>query len=202
VGRTGSFILWEQRDRSPEDRQTYLEGTEAAARVRCEEPEAQIFVAHPGVAGVFPRTPVLGSKDAWSEGPVLQTGEETSQTLDLPAGRWLLSIQYFSPVDATLSAPGFEVPLKAALDGQRPNTISLSNDGQYWPAGEFAQRSPGPARFTFATEEPSTLQELTGYDGKAYVGRIVAVPAGRHEVVPLGEACGRWLDWYRGTGAP
>jgi hypothetical protein len=202
VGGTDSFVLWEQRARSPEDRRTFLEGTEAAAEVRCVQPEVRIFAAHPGVASVFPRQPVLGVKGAWSKGAVLGAGEETSQTLDLPAGRWRLSIQYFSPFDATLSAQGFEVPLKAGLDGQRPNTISLSNDGQYWPAGVIDRESPGPVRFTFATEEPSALQELTGYDGTAYVGRIVAVPDRPHEVLPLSAACGRWLDWYRGEGAP
>jgi hypothetical protein len=202
VAGTDSFVLWEQRQKSPEDRQTFLEGTEAAARVNCAEPETRIFTDHPGVASVFPRTPVVGSKHAWSEGAVLGAGEQTSQTLRLPAGRWELSIQYFSPIDATLSAPDFEVPLKAALDGQRPNTISLANDGQYWPAGELTRQSAGPVRFTFAPEEPSTLQELTGYDGKAYVGRLVAVPSLPHEIVPLGDTCGRWLDWYRGSGAP
>ena len=202
VGETDSYILWEQREKSPEDRQTLLEGTEAAALVDCTSPETQIFVAHPGSASVFPRTPVIGSKDAWSEGSVLGTGEETSQTLQLPAGRWQLSIQYFSPVDAALSAPGFETPLRAALDGQRPNTISLANDGQYWPAGELVQPSAGPVRFTFSTAEPSTLQELSGYDGRSYVGRLIAVPDRPHEIVPLEQTCGRWLDWYRGSGSP
>ena len=49
---------------------------------------------------------MIGPKDAWDAGPVLETGERTSQTLDLPAGRWQLSLQYFSPFDLTLTAPG------------------------------------------------------------------------------------------------
>ena len=35
---------------------------------------------------------------------MLGTGDETSQALDLPAGRWNLSLQYFSPFDLTLGA--------------------------------------------------------------------------------------------------
>ena len=136
VGRTPSFILWGRKEKTPQDRQTLLEGTEPAAPVDCAAPETRIFVAHRGRASVFP-TPVIGPKDGWEGGPTLKTGESTAQTLELPAGRWRLSLQYFSPFGLTLSAPGFSERLVPALDGQRPNTISLSNDGQYWPAGEI-----------------------------------------------------------------
>jgi hypothetical protein len=202
IGRTDSYILWKRTENSPEDRQSLLEGTQPATRVDCASPEIRILVAHRGPAGIFASAPVIGSKDAWDAGPVLETGQRTSQTLDLPAGRWLLSLQYFSPFDVTLSAPGFEEALKPALDGQRPNTISLANDGQYWPAGQFVQRTAGPVRFTLTTEEASTLQRLTGYDGKAYFGQLVAVRAEPRQTVDLGQTCGRWLDWYESTAAP
>ncbi len=201
VGRTPSFVLWERGARTPQDRQTYLEGTEPAAPIDCAAPETAIFVAHEGRATVFP-DPVIAPKDLWDDGPILGTGESTAQTLRLPAGRWRLSIQYFSPVGMTLSAPGFSNRLEPALDGQRPNTISLSNDGQYWPAGEITTATTGPVRFTVRVADASTLQSLSGYDGKSYVGRLVAVPAKPHRALPLARACGRWLDHYEGTGAP
>ncbi len=201
IDRTDSFILWEQRAKSPEDRQTRLEGTEAAAPIRCASPETQIFVNHPGRAALF-GDPVFARKGGWDGGTVLEPGEQTRQSVSLPAGRWLLSIQYFSPLGLTLSAPGFEQELLAAQDGQRPNTISLANDGQYWPAGVLAQEEPGPVPFTIRTAEPSAIQELTGYDGRSYIGKLVAVPAGPRQVVPLRQTCGRWLDWYQGLAAP
>ena len=77
---------------------------------------------------------------------MLGAGESASQTVELPAGRWHLSLQYFSPFGLTLSAPGFRQELVPALDGQRPNTISLANDGQFWPAGGCASDG-GPTRF-------------------------------------------------------
>ena len=49
---------------------------------------------------------------------MLGTGESTSQALELPAGRWHLSLQYFSPFDLTLSAPGFRQ--RAAGGARRP----------------------------------------------------------------------------------
>ena len=201
VGRTPSFLLWKQRARSPQARQSFLEGTEAAAPVHCASPEVRIFTEQKGVASIFP-TPVFARKGRWDNGSTLGAGVETSQTVRLPAGRWRLSIQYFAPMDLTLSAPGFSQPLKAALDGQRPNTISLANDGQYWPAGIYDQKKSGPVSFTVGTADATTLQKLTGWDGTAYIGNLVAVPARPHRMVPLSATCGRWIDWYFGDTAP
>lgn len=200
IAATPSFVLWERTGPLPPNRHVLLEGTEAGAKAGCASPEIRILLANPGHASLFPGA-VIGAKDAWSEGSILGTGASTAQTLSLPAGAWNLSIQYFSPFDLTLSAPGFEEPLAAALDGQRPNTISLGNNGQYWPAGRYRSRG-GATRFTLSTAAASGLQSLTGYDGKAYVGELVAVPAKPHRLVPLSAACNGWVDWYSSPAAP
>lgn len=203
VARTPSFILWKARSKAFRNRRTAVEGTEAAAQMHCASPETQIFTATSGTASVFPDPVAFGQKTAWSNGAMLQTGESTSQTLQLPPGRYRLSIQYFSPVGMTLTAPGFEQDLIPALDGQRPDTISLANDGQYWPAGVYEQTGPGgPVEFTVAAAEPTGIQDIVGYDGISFIGHLVAVPEGPHEFVPLSETCGRWIDWYKGESAP
>jgi hypothetical protein len=200
IAATPSYVLWERTGPIPSDRHVLLEGTEAGARAGCVAPEIRILLAGPGRASLFPDA-VIGGKDHWSEGSVLGTGTRTSQSLHLPPGEWNLSLQYFSPFDLTLSAPGFEEKLKAALDGQRPNTISLGNNGQFWPAGRY-RSDGGFTRFTLATAEASALQSLSGYDGKAYVGELVAVPVGPRRIVPLGAACNGWIDWYESPAAP
>lgn len=200
LAATPSYLLWQRRGPTPEDRHVLLEGTEAAAPARCEAPEIRILVANPGRASLFP-TPAIGAKERWSPDSMLGTGERAVQTLRLPVGRWRLSLQYFSPFDLTLSAPGFRQPLRAALDGQRPSTISLASDGQLWPAGEIAVEG-GPVRFTVSAAEPSALQRLSGYDGKAQLGELVAVPARPHRIVPLRETCGGWVDWYESPASP
>jgi hypothetical protein len=200
VAATPSYVLWKQTGPTPEDRHVLLEGTEAGAFAGCAAPEVRILLGGKGRAGLFPDA-VIGQKGSWDNGSILGTGAETSQSLTLPAGSWNLSIQYFSPFDLTLSAPGFSETLKAALDGQRPNTISLGNNGQFWPAGRF-ESSGGKTRFTLSTAEASTLQSLSGYDGQAYLGELVAVPAGPHRTVPLSQACNQWLDWYEADEAP
>jgi hypothetical protein len=184
----------------PPDRHVLLEGTAAGALAGCASPEIRILLASPGRASLFP-APIIGGKARWDQGSVLEAGERTSQTLDLPPGRWNLSLQYFSPFALTLSAPGFSKPLEAALDGQRPNTISLANDGQFWPAGRFTSEG-GRVEFTIEAAEASGIQSLSGYDGKAYVGELVAVPVGPHRIVPLNGACESWIDWYESSAAP
>ena len=87
------------------------------------------------------------------------------------------------------------------LDGQRPNTISLANNGQFWPAGEI-ESDGGPVQFTLTAAEPTSIQSLTGYDGRAAIGELVAVRNEPHRIVDFGEACGHWLDWYQSSAAP
>jgi len=200
VASTPSYVLWKRTGPTPEDRHVLLEGTEAGAFAGCAAPEVRILLSDPGRAGLFPDA-VIGQKGGWEDGSVLGTGAETSQALRLPAGSWNLSLQYFSPFDLTLSAPGFGEELPAALDGQRPNTISLGNNGQFWPAGRYESKG-GKVRFTLRTADAGTLQSLSGYDGKAYVGELVAVPASPHRTVPLSRACDGWIDWYESAEAP
>jgi hypothetical protein len=144
---------------------------------------------------------MVGGKGRWSPGATLETGDSATQTLRLPRGRWLLSLQYFSPFDLSLSAPGLHQPLFAALDGQRPNTISLANEGQFWPAGKISSNGE-PIHFTVTATTASTLQRLTGYTGKATLGELVATPDRPHRIVPLSKSCNGWIDWYEAEEAP
>ncbi|HET7590054.1 MAG TPA: hypothetical protein VFK14_07710 [Solirubrobacterales bacterium] len=200
IASTPSYVLWKRTGPTPEHRNVLLEGTEAGAYAGCASPEIRILLGNRGRASLFPGA-VIGQKAAWEEGSILGTGSQTSQSLRLPPGSWNLSLQYFSPFDLTLSAPGFSETLKAALDGQRPNTISLGNNGQFWPAGRYRSRG-GKTRFTISSADPTWLQSLSGYDGKAYIGELVAVPAKPHRIVPLSRACNGWIDWYEADEAP
>jgi hypothetical protein len=200
IAATPSYVLWKRTGKTPEDRHVLLEGTEAGAFADCASPEIRILLADRGRASLFPGA-VLGPKSAWEEGSIIGAGAQASQSLPLPAGPWNLSIQYFSPFDLTLTAPGFHADLAAGLDGQRPNTISLGNNGQFWPAGRY-ESDGGQTKFTLTGADASSLQSLSGYDGKAYVGELVAVPAEPHRTVPLSEACNHWVDWYEADAAP
>jgi len=200
VASTPSYILWKRTGPTPEDRHVLLEGTEAGAEVKCASPEIRILTANRGRAGLFPAA-AIGGKGEWSPDSTLQAGEQASQALSLPRGRWQLSLQYFSPFGLALNAPGFGRSLPAALDGQRPSTISLASNGQFWLAGTVD--SPGgKVRFTVTAAGASTLQSLSGYSGRAELGELVAVRSEPHRTVPLAASCGHWLDWYEADEVP
>lgn len=200
IAKTADFILWERTGPTPRGRHVLLEGTEAGARAHCNSPEVRILLAGGGKATLFGET-VIGTKPDWSDGSILGTGATTSQTLDLPKGTWDLSLQYFSPFALSITAPGFKQELIPALDGQRPNTISLNNNGQFWPAGKV-QSKGGKTEFTINAAPADWIESLTGYDGKAYIGELVATRAEPRKTVPLSAACGKWIDWYEGPKAP
>ncbi|HTT95544.1 MAG TPA: hypothetical protein VMF55_12795 [Solirubrobacterales bacterium] len=200
IAKTPDFILWERTGPTPRGRHVLLEGTEAGARAHCNSPEVRILLAGGGKATLFGET-MVGTKPEWSNGSILGNGETTSQSLDLPKGTWYLSLQYFSPFALSLTAPGFKQELIAALDGQRPNTISLNNNGQFWPAGKLESKG-GKVEFTIHAAPADWIQSLTGYDGRAYVGELVATKAEPRKTVPLSKACGGWIDWYEGRQTP
>jgi hypothetical protein len=200
IAKTADFILWERTGPTPLNRHVLLEGTEAGARAHCNSPETKILLESGGEATVFGET-VVGTKPMWSDGSILENGESTTQTLELPAGTWDLSLQYFSPFGLTVSAPGFEEALIPALDGQRPSSISLNNNGQFWPAGKFRSKG-GKVEFTVTAAGADWIQSLTGYDAKAYIGEIVATKAEPRKTVPLSQACGDWIDHYESHAAP
>jgi hypothetical protein len=200
IASTPSYILWKRTGPPPADRHVLLEGTEPAAHADCASPEIRILTSNRGRASLFPGA-VIGGKGQWSPGAGLETGDSASQEMRLPAGRWRLSLQYFSPFGLTLTAPGLHQPLFAALDGQRPNTISLANDGQFWPAGEISSDGD-PIRFTVTAADPTALQRLTGYTGKATLGELVATTDQPRRIMPLNQACNGWIDWYEAEEAP
>jgi hypothetical protein len=203
VQRTDDFILWKRLGRTPRKRTTLLEGGAPAEPIDCVAPESKLIVALPGTASLFP-TPVVGPKESWDNGPKPALGDETSQTLSLPAGRWNLSLQYFSPVAIRLRAPSLhlDTELPAALDGQRPNQLTIVNDGQYWPAGPINVPETQRVKFTVSVDDPNTLQRLTGYDGRAYLGELTARRDQPERRVPLVGACGSWIDFYKGGRQP
>jgi hypothetical protein len=148
---------------------------------------------------VFAKTPVVGG--TWSPGPTVEAGSPVTQTLELPAGSWEISIQYDATQPLSISAPGFSATLPANLDyrGSVP----------YFPVGRLLVRQAKPIRFTVAVQSPPFLGRVLGTKAEAHLGAIAASPAGTGGAVPgeaertlgLGRACGRYLDWFETSRA-
>ena len=195
VATTPSYVLWERTGPTPENRHVLLEGTEAGAFAGCDSPEIRILLANRGRASLFPGA-VIGAKGDWSEGSVLGTGAETSQRLNLPAGE-------LEPLDPVLLAlrPDPQRPwlLRTAAGGARRAAAEHDQPRQQRPVlagGRFEQQGRRDDVHALRSAGASTLQSLSGYDGQAYLGELVAVPAKPHRIVPLAKACNGWIDWY------
>lgn len=197
--RTPSWILW-RRTRPAKYRQIMSEKAMAAKLVDCSGEGGRYYSRLDGVATLKPET-VIGDKVEWTPDSEPKVGEKAAITLNLGKGEWRISLQYASPRDATLSAPGFRRRLIASLNGQRLANFPVGSIGQFWPAGVIDVDEAGPVQFEFEAEKPTFLQKLTGYGKRASLGRIALTRNEPHSRVTMSEICGEWVDFFRKTGA-
>ncbi len=192
VRETDDFVLW-KRTGPGGPRSTLQEGANPGAPLECPSQEATELPAK-GRATVFARPPAVGG--TWSPSSTVEGGAAVTQTLNIPRGRWEISLQYDATQPLRVSAPGFAATVPANLDyrGSVP----------YYPVGELTVDKGGPVRFTVQENSPPTLGRLVGTKAEAHLGAIAASPAGAggpipgeaERVVPLRHACGHYLDWY------
>ena len=190
VRETPDFVLW-KRTGPAGPRQVLDEGDDPGVKLQCSggrRPPA------PGRAHVFARPPVIGG--TWSPGSTVEAGSPVTQTLELPSGRWEISIQYDATQPIRVSAPGFSETL--------PPNLDYRGSVPYFPVGRLSVGSRGPVRFTVAVEDPPFLGRVLGTKAQAHLGAIAASPAGAggpipgepERSVPLEHACGSYLDWF------
>lgn len=197
AGETSAFKLW-RRTGEVFDRSTLGEALLPAILVDCGLEGSRFFTRVDGQAVLMPET-VLRNASDWTPTSDIAPGGSASQTLNLGAGIWRMSIQYFTPDGMTLSAPGFERRLAPAIDGQRLSNQATGSFGQFWPAGRIEVDRAGPVEIRVETAEPSFIQRVTGYSRQTKLGRIVLMRTGARELTPMYEICDRWVDFYRET---
>jgi hypothetical protein len=190
VRRTSDFVLW-RRTGPVGTRLILAEGADPGAIRRCRTGNE----AARGRATIFTTPPATGAR--WSPGSTVEDGAPVTQVLNLPAGRWRISLQYDATRPLDVRAPGFDVTLPANLDyrGSVP----------FYPAGALVVPRGGSVRFTVGVERPPLAGRLLGTKSQAHLGAIAASRAGNGGPIPgeaerrvaLNSACGRYLDWYR-----
>lgn len=147
----------------------------------CENPDGQRLARSDGTAGVLP-TPILTGFPV----SVVEPGRTTDVALTLPAGRWEISLQYSSTVDLDVEVYGARLTAPARLDWPGP----------FWPLGDVTSDGTEQTLRVHADELPIALADRT-----VSIAGVAAMPADvGPETVPLREACGRYVDWYR-TGS-
>ena len=156
------------------------------AVLNCATPAGRRLRRSQGVASLM-------AKPVTTAGPGLLPGASATFELPLPEGQWELSIQYNSDFTLDLGAEGHQWAMPAVT----PLPQSFFAVGQVQGHG-----AASPVALTFHLSKPSAL---TSEGGLLYanVGGVAAtrVPDTRR-LVPLGRACGQYVDWYRVTSTP
>ena len=205
VATTDSFQLWQRIGPTP-PRQTLVEGALPGNVLRCSTPLGRRTSRARGTARVWPVAPIRGLPADWrassgapaSKGfrrpTALVHGRTLVQSLKLGRGRWAISLQYHSAEPVQVRGAGLDVRLPS-------NSARM---GSFWPVGTIVLRKPGRATFSVQLASRSGLRDFlappdrlsTGSAG--LVAGLGATPVGRtRSNVPLGRACGRFVDWYR-----
>jgi hypothetical protein len=187
VARSRWHVLW-KRDRPLRPRRVLFEGEAPGRVLRCTRgvPREAGLRGRTGVAFVRP-APVVGEADAWRvAGDPSDGGATLTQRLELPRGRWDISIRYFSDLPLALRAG----PLERLLPPYVADRSSFFSAGRVKAAG-------GPVTVRVYVPERRRL------DVRRFV-RVEQVAATRVDrrgrLVPLHAACGRYVDWYRLRG--
>jgi hypothetical protein len=203
-----SYRLWKRTGTTP-NVAILAEEARPGRVFRCKNPKFRQVLAGGGEAVVWPR-PVIAKRLYWTGGTAgsgaakggarpgdapldnnLAPGQAASQTINLPPGRWKLSIQYVSPVTGIdVRAPGLATHLPTGMDAAIPYR---PDQGPYWPAGEV-RSDGGPMTVSVQADDVDRLQKLLGVDAPAVIGNLTAVNRTGFRTVPTASACGEYVD--------
>jgi hypothetical protein len=176
VQTTRNYALWRRTGAVP-PRSTLAEGEMSGAVLDCGTGAGKAVLHGAGVAAIRARPVVL-------PGLTVGPGVATSVELPLRRGQWDLSTAYMSADGLRVVAPGLRTTLVPNLD----------NAGPRWPIGRLVVRTNQATTITFkAAADP-----LLAWTRPAGVlASIVATPVARERVVPVHQACGKYVDWYQ-----
>ena len=176
VARTPSYVLWERREpvgnREPGERDA-SPGHEAGCPSRS-----------PDTVAAFTATPVVAGD--WSSA-TLESGNPTTIDMQLPRGRWRLSLQYDATRPLTLSGGGFEQRLPANLDYR--GSVPFHDAGVIESQG-------GAIEVEASVEHPPLVGRLLGAEAVAHLGALAATRVGDPRLLRSQQGCAEYVDWY------
>jgi hypothetical protein len=179
VRTTPDFELW-HRVGTVLPRQILKEGPNSGARMNCRKPAIRKLVAGGGQAAI--RKPPI----VFPMSGLIQTGQTATVRLSLKPGVWDLETPYFSSRPVTISGP----------DGVlRHMPANLDRPGPRWPIGRIVVPSSGSVTLTVHAAA-GWFSHLTPAAEGAWMTSIIANPVGTEHLVPLRQACGKYVDWY------
>lgn len=193
VVRSDDYVLYE-RTGSVGKRSTLDEGTMIGKELDCSDPEQRKISEQDGYAVIWDPAPIVQPESAWKPTATASDGAAVSQRLELPAGgHWLLSLEYDSRRPVHLSSPEIDLDRTVAAN------LDFRGETPPFPVGFVDTNGPTTATITAEPEEPNLIGRLLRAPNEAHLRSLTATPLAEDAVrrVPLSEACGKYVDWYR-----
>jgi hypothetical protein len=190
---TRSYELW-RRVGVTLPHETLTEVDNPGAFLNCQTSAGRQLASSRGIAMVRP-LPVIGVRDGW-HGAVGYADESVHQYILLGRGTWEISLQYDSSVPVIVRGPRMRAIMPPVLEPLGP----------YWYVGKVHVRRAGYVRLVVASRPLGLIGRLLGASGLTRapaptglrpLGRITAARPVPDQAIPLRDACGRYVDWYR-----
>jgi hypothetical protein len=179
IKQNGLYQVWE-RTEPTQSRSTIESADVPAVPLDCKTAKGRRIARQPGEAAVEvqPFIPLM------TDVPGLPLGGSSQVPIQLPAGTWNLAARYRSTT-----------PLRIMYGSLRVGGLSPNTDwpGPYWSAGKIV--SDGRPQQLVVIAERET--RFGGSAVPASISALVAVSDKGEKVVPLKQACGKYIDWYR-----
>jgi hypothetical protein len=180
VKTSGPFGLWRRTGPGQTRGTLSNEHGQPGQVFDCTSAEGRAVLGGGGTAGI--RTPPV-----YVSVPPLHAGQTVALPAALKPGRWDIGLAYAWREGVRVSAPGVRTTLPATLDRQ----------GQFYPVGRTTVTAAGPTTIRIQAEKPRwnspTVVFASGY--------LAITPVGTERTVPIKQACGKYLDWYKPAGA-
>jgi hypothetical protein len=191
VRTTPSFALYERSGPSP-PRAILPEGAAPGAPLDCETSKpagsAAAVMSDPAVArpadyrfGIRGRQPVALGQYGFAS---VETGASVWVRFDLPPGTHALSLQYLSPTAVHVNSGDTRLRVPPSLEGP----------GVMWPIGTITSGGE-PVWVRLYAETPGPLAKFRTVLFGVMAATTETDPA--RELVPIAQACGRYVDFYR-----
>jgi len=191
--RTGDYVLYE-RTGPVGKRSTLEEGVDVGRVLDCDDPEQRAISQQEGFAVIWDPAPVVEPEKGWKPSATASDGAPATQRITLPeGGHWLLSLEYDSRRPLHLTSPEIN------LDRTVPANLDFRGETPPFQVGYVDTNERVTAEVRVEPEEPNLLGRLLRAPNEAHLRSLSAVSLASDAVrrVPLSEACGEYVDWYR-----
>ena len=193
AAETPDFVLYE-RTGSTGKRRTLDEGTAVGAVLDCDSAKGRELARAGGVATIWDPPPVIGDAADWSPDDEPVDGSPSTQTIEIPEpGRWLISLEYDSRRPLHVVSPELD------LDETIAANLDFRGETPTFPVAEVEVDEPTKASVSVEPEQPNIVGRILRAPNEAHLRSLTATPLDPEAIrrVPLDEACGEYVDWYR-----